>query len=165
LGESLLASSKERAEHAFVVRALQESLAEVCLNVSPVGAPTVMKMRHIQHLLTTLVGRVPEGRTVLELVARLHPTPAVAGYPSKAALRMIREREGLDRGWYAGPVGWLDAMGDGEFAIGIRSALLRGTEATLLAGCGIVAQSDPDAEYAESSLKLQAMLSALQGSS
>ena len=98
---------------------------------------------------------------VLDLVQRLHPTPAVGGCPREGALRFIREREGLDRGWYAGPVGWLDRRGDGEFAIALRSALLHGAEATLFAGSGIVAQSRASDEYAETCLKLRPMLNAL----
>jgi len=118
-------------------------------------------MANVQHLFTPLAGRAGAGCTVLDLVERLHPTPAVGGYPRDAALQAIREYETLDRGWYAGPVGWIDARGDGEFAVAIRSALLDGNTATLFAGCGIVAGSDPDREYEESCLKLRAMRSAL----
>jgi menaquinone-specific isochorismate synthase len=98
---------------------------------------------------------------VLDLVQRLHPTPAVGGYPRAGALRFIRDREGLDRGWYAGPVGWLDRRGDGEFAVALRSALVRGAEAMLFAGSGIVAQSRASDEYVETCLKLRPMLNAL----
>jgi isochorismate synthase EntC len=101
---------------------------------------------------------------ILDLVARLHPTPAVGGSPRPEALELIRRRERLDRGWYAGPVGWLDRHGEGEFAVAIRSALLRGGEARLFAGCGIVGGSDSRSEYQESRLKLRAMLGALAGS-
>jgi isochorismate synthase len=163
LGDALLASQKERAEHAVVVRALSEALADLCDEVAPISTPVLLKVRNIQHLLTTVVGRVADGRTILDLVERLHPTPAVGGYPRETALRLIRERERLDRGWYAGPIGWLDARGEGEFAVAIRSALLRGPEASLFAGCGIVADSNPDCEYEESCLKLRPMLSALTG--
>jgi isochorismate synthase EntC len=99
--------------------------------------------------------------TTLDVVAALHPTPAVGGYPRRAALDAIRAGEALDRGWYAGPVGWLDAHGGGEFVVALRSALLAGAQATLFAGCGVVADSDPEAEYAESRIKLRVMLRGL----
>ena len=102
-------------------------------------------------------------RELLDAVERLHPTPAVGGWPRAAALRFIREQEGLDRGWYAAPLGWLDRHGAGEFAVGLRSALLEGSTAALFAGCGIVGDSDPAEEYAESRLKLRPMLAALTG--
>jgi isochorismate synthase EntC len=121
-----------------------------------------MKLPSVQHLYTPLLGRVADGGSILDLVEQLHPTPSVGGYPREAALELIREAEQLDRGWYAGPVGWLDERGEGEFAVALRSALVHGSAASLFAGCGIVADSDPEAEYAESRLKLKAVLSALQ---
>ena len=163
LGLQLLASAKDRAEHGFVVRALTAALADVCTSVAAPAAPELLKVRNVQHLLTTVAGRGLATTTVLDLVGRLHPTPAVGGYPRTGALELIREREELDRGWYAGPIGWVDARGDGEFAVALRSALVHGAEATLFAGCGIVADSDPAAEYAESCLKLRPMLAALGG--
>ena len=161
LGDTLLASAKERAEHEFVVRGLREGLAEICEELVPASTPVLLKVRNIQHLVTMIGGKVAAGRTILDLIERLHPTPAVGGSPRQAALALIREREQLDRGWYAGPLGWLDARGEGEVTVAIRSALLRGAEASLFAGCGIVADSDPVEEYAESCLKLRPMLSAL----
>src|SRR6185369_7797404 len=114
-----------------------------------------------QHLHTPLRGRLAPGGGLLELAGRLHPTPAVGGRPRAAALRFIRTHEGLDRGWYAGPVGWIDARGDGEMVVALRSALVRSDEgggsATLFAGCGIMGESDPIAEQAESELKLAPM--------
>jgi isochorismate synthase EntC len=104
---------------------------------------------------------VAEGHSLIDLVERLHPTPAVGGRPREAALQWIRQNEQLDRGWYAGPVGWVDARGEGEFAVALRSALLHGDRATLFAGCGIMANSDPEREYVESNLKLKPMLAAL----
>jgi isochorismate synthase len=162
LGQELLTSAKDRAEHAFVVRAIRDTLAEAGIVCSPPRAPTLMKLRNVQHLFTPIVGRLASGG-ILEIVERLHPTPAVGGYPRAVALRRIGELEGLDRGWYAGPIGWLDARGAGEFAVAIRSALLRETVATLFAGCGLVAGSNPEREYAESCLKLRPMLSVLTG--
>jgi len=161
LGEALLASAKNRYEHAVVVQAMVEALDEVCtaLEVSP--EPRLLKLGNIQHLCTTITGELAKGQTVFDVVESLNPTPAVGGRPREASLQLIRDYEKLDRGWYAGPVGWVDATGDGEFAVALRSALLRGHVATLFAGCGIMADSDPEHEYAESLLKLKPMLAAL----
>ncbi len=161
LGQQLLASAKDSGEHAVVVRVLAEGLRAVCADVQTPPAPQLLRLHNVQHLHTPITARVRTGRSVLDLVERLHPTPAVGGYPREAALRLIRDREGLDRGWYAGPLGWVDARGEGEFAVALRSALLRGSEATLFAGCGIVADSQPESEYAESALKMRPLLAAL----
>ncbi|MDI6771518.1 MAG: isochorismate synthase [bacterium] len=161
LGELLLASSKDRIEHAAVVDLLREDLAGACTEVSADNGPGLLKVANVQHLCTPLTARVRPPMTLLDLVARLHPTPAVGGVPRDKSLEWIRRYEGLDRGWYAGPVGWVDRRGEGEFAVAIRSALVHGDEAVLFAGCGIVADSDPDQEYEESRLKLRPMISAL----
>ncbi len=161
LGEMLLARSKDRIEHAAVADLLREDLAGACLGVSADEGPGLLKVANVQHLCTPLTARIGSPLTVLDLVARLHPTPAVGGVPRAEALEWIRGYEGLDRGWYAGPVGWVDRAGEGEFAVAIRSALLHDDEAVLFAGCGIVAGSDPDQEYVESRLKLRPMISAL----
>jgi len=160
-GQALLRSEKNGAEHAVVVRTVRAALDDLCTDLSVPGAPRLLRLPNVQHLYTPVEGRVREGVGVLDLVARLHPTPAVGGYPRDAALRFIHEREQLDRGWYAGPVGYVDRHGEGEFAVALRSALLRGAEATLFAGCGIVADSRPADEYAETCLKLRPMLGAL----
>ncbi|MDR7420512.1 MAG: isochorismate synthase [Armatimonadota bacterium] len=161
LGEALVASAKDRVEHAVVVDTLRASLSDVCEAISVAGAPSLLRFSNVQHLHTPIAARLRQGYTVLDLVGRLHPTPAVGGVPRATALEWLRQNERLDRGWYAGPLGWVDARGDGEFAVAIRSALVGPDEALLYAGCGIVADSDPDAEYAESQLKLRTMLSAL----
>ena len=165
LAAGLLANPKERSEHAFVVNALRDGLAAdgLCTSVVASAEPSVRQLPNVQHLFTPIRGQVADGTTVLDLVARLHPTPAVGGSPTPGALELIRAREGLDRGWYAGALGWVDARGEGDFVVGIRSALLRGETATLFAGCGIVAESDAEAEFRESEWKLQPMLSALVG--
>ena len=162
LASTLLSSAKDRTEHEVVVRSTQAALATVCSEVirAP-GTPRVARSRSVQHLATPLRGRLANGGCVLDLVDRLHPTPAVGGFPRDVALSAIREREGIDRGWYAGPSAGSTGPGDGEFAVAIRSALLAGREATLYAGSGIVADSDPEAEYAETCLKLEPMLAAL----
>lgn len=161
LDGALLWSAKNREEHAIVVEMICEVLARVCSEVSVAGRPQALKLKHIQHLQTPIRGTLRPGVTILDALAALHPTPAVGGLPGQAACEMIRENEQLDRGWYAGPIGWIDARGDGEFAVALRSALVHGNEATLFAGCGIVAGSDPMTEYAESCLKFQTMLAAL----
>lgn len=160
-GDALLNSPKERLEHAVVVDVIRDVISETCDEVAVAAAPTLLKVANIQHLVTPLAGRLRERLSVLELAGRLHPTPAVGGFPRDRALRWMDEHEELERGWYAGPVGWIDRRGDGEFAVAIRSALMHGTRALLFAGCGIVADSDPDQEYVESRLKLRPMLSAL----
>jgi isochorismate synthase len=163
LAQEFLRNPKERAEHAIVVRALRDGLATdgLCSGIVADAEPRVQKFPNLQHLMTPIRGQVARGRCVIDLVARLHPTPAVGGYPRQRALEIIREWEHLDRGWYAGPLGWVNRHGEGEFVVGIRSALVRGKAATLFAGCGIVADSDPSAEYAESGWKLRPMLAAL----
>jgi isochorismate synthase len=162
LGAALLASAKNRHEHAVVAAMLQEALAEQCVDVAMPAAPQLLKLPNVQHLYTPATARLAAGGRLLDLVARLHPTPAVGGTPRDAALAWIRAHEGLDRGWYAAPVGWLDAAGDGEFAVALRSGLVDGATAHLFAGCGIMGDSDPAAEVAESRLKLRAMLTALE---
>ncbi len=160
LGEALLTSEKDRSEHTVVVRGMVEALYDASVNLT-VGETTLLKLSNIQHLYTPLIGELADGHTLLDLVARLHPTPAVGGRPRQEALALIRACEQLDRGWYAGPVGWVNHRGDGEFAVALRSALLADNRATLFAGCGIMADSNPEREYAESSLKLKPMLVAL----
>lgn len=156
-GAALMASAKDREEHAIVVRALTAALAEVCDDVAAPAEPVLLTMPDVHHLYTPVTATMREGVELLDLVARLHPTPAVGGAPREEALEFIREHEGWDRGWYAAPVGWMDAGGDGEFAVALRSALLDGERATLFAGCGVMGDSDPMGEYAESELKLRAM--------
>lgn len=164
LEQELRRSNKDRWEHAIVLRALQDGLAAGGVDLQPAPHTRVLKLATVQHLYTPLVGQVADGCSVLDLLGRLHPSPAVGGYPRPEALAWIREHEGLERGWYAGPVGWLDSGGNGDFSVAIRSALLQRDAAVLFAGCGIMADSEPEAEYAESCLKLRPMLAALQKS-
>ena len=162
LARDLLASAKDRVEHEIVRRALCDGLSRLCDDVVADAEPSLLSLPQVHHLYTDVRARLRDGHTLLELVARLHPTPAVGGEPREAALDFIREHEGLDRGWYAAPVGWLQ-RDRGQFAVALRSALVRGNEAALFAGCGIVGDSDADAEYAESLLKLRPMEMALAG--
>jgi isochorismate synthase len=162
LADLLLGSKKDREEHEIVVRSTMSALAEVCENVTRLpGTPRVATARTVQHLETPVSARMSEAGSVLDLVERLHPTPAVGGYPTDSALSIMRELEQIDRGWYAGPFGWTDVDGSGDFAVAIRSALLSGRMASLFAGSGIVADSVPSAEYDETCLKLRPMRSAL----
>ena len=156
-------SAKDRAEHAAVRDALYEALTESCDEVVAPETPVILSLSNVHHLHTPLKAKLREGKSLLDLVERLHPTPAVGGTPREAALEFIRENEMLDRGWYAAPVGWIGES-SGEFAVALRSALIHGEHATLYAGCGIVIDSDPVMEVEESNLKLQAMKSALSAS-
>jgi isochorismate synthase len=160
LASELLGSAKDAYEHSVVVRALRDTLGQLCDDVQAASTPSVLTLPHMHHLHTIVRARLRDGHSLLELVGRVHPTPAVGGTPRDAALAFIRSNERLDRGWYAAPVGWL-GRDRGEFAVALRSALIRGDEATLYAGCGVVRDSDPDLEYAESVLKLQPMMKAL----
>jgi isochorismate synthase len=161
--DALLASSKNRQEHAIVVEAVAEALRPYCEELRWHPEPVLRETPNVWHLSTTFTGLLRDPPpSVLDLVAALHPTPAVAGTPTEAALAAIAELEPFDRGSYAGPVGWLDADGDGEFAIALRCAELRGDRATLYAGAGIVADSDPVAEIDETDRKFRAFLDALR---
>ncbi|MEX1171316.1 MAG: isochorismate synthase [Chloroflexota bacterium] len=161
LGEALLASEKDREEHAIVLAAIRDELAPLAdeLIVSP--QPEVMRLRFVQHLVTEISGTLPDANGLLALAQRLHPTPAVGGEPRELALSLVDEHEGFDRGWYAGPVGWLGTDGDGELCVALRCGIVDRTRATLFAGCGIVADSDPEREWEESRIKLRAVISAL----
>ena len=161
LARTLLASGKDRHEHAIVVEALRAALQPLCDELTLEAAPQVVRLANVHHLRTALRGRLAARAHVLDLVARLHPTAAIAGHPRAAALAALPAREGLERGWYAGPLGWFDAAGDGEFDVALRCALVRERRALLFAGAGIVAGSEPDAELDETRLKLQPLLAAL----
>ncbi|MEX1335918.1 MAG: isochorismate synthase [Candidatus Limnocylindrales bacterium] len=161
LAEQLLASDKEREEHEVVVQMLRGALAPVTDELEIPRRPQVARFRHVQHLVTPVSGRLRDDADVLTLVERLHPTPAVGGTPRQLALELISEEEPHERGWYAGPLGWISRDGGGEFVVALRSGVIRGAGVTLFAGCGIVADSDPAREWDESSAKLQALGSAL----
>jgi isochorismate synthase len=161
LAAELLASDKEREEHAVVVDMLRSSLAPLTEELAIPARPRVERLRHLQHLVTPVDGRLREPSSVMRLAELLHPTPAVGGMPRDLALELIAEEEPYERGWYAGPLGWLDRAGDGELVVALRSGVVDGARATLLAGCGIVADSDPEREWQESTTKLLALGSAL----
>jgi salicylate biosynthesis isochorismate synthase/menaquinone-specific isochorismate synthase len=163
LGEQLRRSAKDLSEHAIVARRIAATLRRRAVWVAAAPEPTVVKMANIQHLATPVRAQLTESVDVLELAEALHPTPAVGGEPWDRAAPVIRELEGIDRGWYAGPVGWIDSAGDGEFCVALRSAVLDGAHARCYAGVGVVADSDPAAELAETELKLGALLPLLAG--
>jgi isochorismate synthase len=163
LGEQLLRSEKERLEHLIVARRIGRLLRPHSVWVEADPEPGLIKVANIQHLATPIHAQLTEARSAVELAGILHPTPAVGGEPRERALAAIAELEQMDRGWYAGPVGWMDAAEDGEFCVGLRSALLRDRTAHLYAGGGIVGESDPAAELAETEVKFGALLPLLAG--
>jgi salicylate biosynthesis isochorismate synthase len=159
--EELRVSPKDAAEHRLVVDAIAQALRPLCVRLDHPAEPEIHRLRHVLHLRTPFTGTLAGPTHVLELVARLHPTPAVGGTPTAEAMAWIRREEGLGRGWYAAPIGWFDPTGDGDFRVALRSALLDGRTARLYAGAGIVAGSDAAAELAETETKLRTMLDAL----
>ena len=158
LDERLAASAKNREEHAIVIRRIERALAPVSLWVTASEEPVLVRVQNVQHLATPIRAQLAAPVDVLELAERLHPTPAVGGEPSERAQELIPALEGLDRGWYAGPLGWTDLAGDGELCVALRCALLRGSVAHLYAGNGIVQDSVPAEELAETEMKLAALL-------
>jgi salicylate biosynthesis isochorismate synthase/menaquinone-specific isochorismate synthase len=163
LGERLLRSTKDREENAIVARTISRVLAPHAVWVTAAPEPVLVKVANIQHLATPIRAQLASPVPVVELAGALHPTPAVGGEPRARATELIPALEGLDRGWYSGAVGWTDGTGDGELCVALRCALLRGPEARLYAGCGIVGASDPAAELTETEIKLGALLPALTG--
>jgi len=173
LGLALRESKKEQAEHAAVARSNRAGLTSWTEDLEEPEAPELMRVAGIQHLATPFRGRLTRerrGASVLDLVAELHPSPAVAGLPREPALDWIAQGEGLSRGWYAGPVGWVGAEGEGEFWLALRSALVHNaapeagggdSQARLFAGAGLVEGSIPQAELVETRLKLRALLAPL----
>jgi isochorismate synthase len=158
LGEQLARSPKEREEQAIVARRIERTLEPVSVWVTVADQPVLVKVHNVQHLATPIRAQLADPVPAVELAGRLMPTPAVGGEPRAAAMPLIPALEGLDRGWYAGAVGWTDLAEDGEFCVALRCALLRGPLAHLYAGCGIVRDSVPAEELAESEVKLQALL-------
>lgn len=162
LAAGLLASAKDREEHQITIDMVYDTLLPWCSYLDWQPEPGIVAVANVQHLATAMEGRLSEpAASVLELVAALHPTPAVGGHPRAEALALIAALEDRDRGRYAGPVGWVDAAGNGTWAVAIRSAQLDGARARCFAGVGVVADSDPARELAETRSKLQAVLSAL----
>jgi menaquinone-specific isochorismate synthase len=164
LAAELLGSAKDRDEHCYAVDSLAQELRPFCTDLVVPTAPSVLQLRNVLHLATEVRGVLhPAGPPLLTLADALHPTAAVGGTPTPAAISAIGELEAMDRGRYAGPVGWVDAAGDGELGIALRCAQVAGRFARLFAGCGIVAGSDPDSEVAEAAAKLVPIRDALEG--
>lgn len=157
----LLADVKNGREHRLVVQAIAEALRPLCARLEVPNAPRILHLGHLRHLWSSLRGRVKAGVSLLDLLQRVHPTPAVGGYPRQAALDWLTQQGEQREGWYTGAIGWLDANGDGEFAVALRCAHLHGKVAHLYAGAGIVAGSEPQRELAETEAKFAAMLHAL----
>lgn len=158
----LMESQKERAEQAIVVREVKKALEPLAAAIDHAPVPEIHRLRHLTHLRTRIRGTLREALHVLDLVERLHPTPAVGGFPRARALSWIAEHEPDERGWYSGPVGWFDREGNGEFAVALRSGVFQGAEGALYAGAGIVEGSDAASELAETRWKLAALLGALE---
>jgi len=163
LGEQLLRSDKDREENAIVARRIAKLLRPYSVWVTATPEPAIVRVANIQHLGAPIRAQLAAPIGAIELAGLLHPTPAVGSEPRELAEQLIPALEGFDRGWYAGPVGWTDAVGDGEFCVALRCAMLRGRLARCYSGGGIVRDSDPAAELAETEIKLQAMLPVLAG--
>lgn len=163
LGEQLLEDKKNLHEHEIVVRMIRNAFEHCCVNIKTNPFPTLLKAHNIQHLYTPIKGTIKAGFSLMDLVAELHPTPALGGYPKEEAIAFIREEEPMERGWYAAPIGWIDLHDNGEFVVAIRSGLIEDHHAYLFAGCGIVEDSNPNDEFIETEIKLGPMLHALGG--
>jgi len=163
LAATLARSSKDLEEHEYAVRSVADALDPHCSSMNVPEAPFVLHLPNVMHLATDVAGVVHDAATVssLRLAESLHPSAAVGGTPTSDATALIDEIEGMDRGRYAGPVGWMDAAGDGEWGLALRSAHLFGSTVRLYAGCGIVADSDPEAELAEAQAKFVPVRDAL----
>lgn len=162
LADELMADGKNRAEHDYVVRHVREVFRRVCFDVDVPQTPGIMSLTHVQHLHTPAAAQVLDGVSLWELMGDLHPTPAVSGTPVGEARMLIRRIERYNRGFFAGACGYIDAAGDGEFSVGLRTGVFDGETGWLYAGCGIVAGSEADAEYDEIGLKLKTILDAFE---
>ena len=167
LGAALLASDKDRDEHRYAVEDVRAALEPICADLRIDEQPSLLRLANVQHLATCVEGELASpddtSHSALALAGALHPTAAICGTPAEAAMDLIRELEGMDRGRYSGPVGWVDARGNGEWGIALRCGLVSGRNARLFAGCGIVAGSNPPAEVAEAQTKFWPMRYALEG--
>lgn len=162
LSRKLLSSGKDLSEHQYVVDSILEKLERYSSDIDYPDQPGIRKYANVQHLYTPITASLQNATDVIALLQKLHPTPAVGGYPQEQALPYIQELEQIERGWYAGPIGWLNHKGRSEFAVAIRSGLIQPNKVRFYAGCGIVEGSDPEAEWKETELKLMPMLNALR---
>ncbi|HLQ72847.1 MAG TPA: isochorismate synthase [Bacillota bacterium] len=158
---NLLHDAKNLEEHAYVVDMIRKSITPYCATVHIEKKPVVLPLKNLQHLYTPVKARLKRTTSVLDIVKRLHPTPALGGEPADVSLSFIREYESLDRGWYGAPIGWMDSNANSEFIVAIRSGLFQGNEASLFAGGGIMKDSEMDLEYEETIVKFSPMLQAM----
>ena len=164
LAASLARSSKDLEEHEYAVRSVADALAPFCSSTNVPDAPFVLHLSNVMHLATDVTGAIKEGHKVIDIfsiLSKLHPSAAVCGTPTNAAAELIKQFEGINRGRYAGPIGWIDARGDGEQGLALRCGYLKDREVHAYAGCGIVAGSDAEHEAAESQAKLLPIINAL----
>lgn len=163
IGQQLLNDQKNRNEHQFVVNMIKNAVSSFAKFVEIPDQPILYPLKNLQHLYTPVNAELDQGYTLLDVVEKLHPTPALCGFPRESSLAFIRQFEQLERGWYGAPIGWFDQTFDGEFAVAIRSALVSENKGSLFAGCGVVQDSDPEIEYQETTIKFTPMLHALGG--
>ena len=142
---------------------IKEAVLKTCTNVNIPNEPVLHPLKNLQHLYTPVTGTLKDEYSIFDCLKDLHPTPALGGTPTEDSLAYIREHELLDRGWYGAPIGWVDSNQNGEFAVAIRSGLIQGDEASLFAGCGVLADSDPEMEFEETRIKMLPMLNVLGG--
>ena len=164
LAASLARSSKDLEEHEYAVRSVADALAPFCSSTNVPDAPFVLHLSNVMHLATDVTGAIKESHKVIDIfsiLSKLHPSAAVCGTPTNAAADLIKQLEGINRGRYAGPIGWIDARGDGEQGLALRCGYLKDKEVHAYAGCGIVAGSDAEHEAAESKAKLLPIINAL----
>jgi menaquinone-specific isochorismate synthase len=165
LAASLARSSKDLAEHEYAVRSVAEAIEPFCTSINVPDAPFVLHLANVMHLATDVTGAIAETLAHVDaftILEQLHPSAAVCGTPRPVAAALISEIEAMSRGRYAGPIGWIDAAGDGELGIALRGGEIKGKSIRIFAGCGIVAESDPDIELAETQAKFAPMRSALE---
>lgn len=163
ISAQLFHDEKNREEHDFVVQMIKRSIENYCTDIVIPNEPVIYPLKNLQHLYTPVTATLKNEYSIFDIIRQLHPTPALGGTPTEESLAFIREHEQLDRGWYGAPIGWLDSNQNGEFAVAIRSGLIQGDEASLFAGCGVVKDSDIEAEYEETKIKFLPMLSVLGG--
>ncbi|MFC4404804.1 isochorismate synthase [Gracilibacillus xinjiangensis] len=163
MGQALLQDKKNREEHQIVVNMIRDAVLSCAHNVQIPEQPVIYPLQNLQHLYTPVRAELKHGYTLLDVVKKLHPTPALSGFPQNESLSFLREHETLERGWYGAPIGWFNRSFNGEFAVAIRSGLICDEKASLFAGCGVVKDSDPEMEYEETKIKFTPMLEALGG--
>src|SRR5690625_961656 len=162
IAQQLFQDEKNRKEHDYVVQMIKKSIEQYCQDVQIPEEPIIYPLKNLHHLYTPVTATLKNGQSIFDIIKKLHPTPALGGVPKEKSLTFIREHELLDRGWYGAPIGWLDSNENAEFAVAIRSGLIQEKEASLFAGCGIMKDSDPEAEYEETNIKFLPMLSVLE---